>query len=131
MKVVEYQKKGISLESLPLNVLRGIDIETPDEEKIIQELVNRKMRFQPVPIVINRPGDRTDFKTPAEEAEFQRVIDERIESAKPKVEEVTVSKFCQFCTAKGPIAHMKVCTRPAKALGTQLAELKAQRKALE
>ena len=109
MKIQEYYKRGIALESLPLKILQGIDIESPDEEKIIQELVNRKLQNTPVRVLINRPEDRTDFKTREEELEFQKIIDQRLALARPGVEEF--SKFCDFCDAKGPIAHKKSCTR--------------------
>ena len=134
MKIYDYQKQGIPLESLPLYILQGIDIETPDEEKVIQELVDKKRQLAPVNVVINRPNDRTDFKTPAEEAEFQKEIDARVSLARPKVEEeikepvkteeelenkigelkeekVKLDRFCEFCDAKGPIKHKANCTR--------------------
>lgn len=127
MKVLEYQKKGISLETLPLHILRGIDIETPDEEKIIQELVNRRLKVAPIQIQINRANDKTDFKSPAEEAEFQKIIDARIASARPK-EELNV--FCNFCSAKGPISHQKICTRNENKVEEKLIMLKEQRASL-
>ena len=111
MTLQEYQNKGIPLETLTLNVLRGIDIRTPDEEKIIQELVNKKLQRAPIPVVINRPTDKTDFKTKEQELEFQKVIDERVASARPQEEKAKLNRFCEFCTSKG-VKHLKICNRP-------------------
>src|SRR3990167_6239191 len=95
MKLSDYKKLGVPFEDLPLRILSNIDIDTPDEEKIVQELINKRLQKEPLPrnVVINRPTDNTDFKTPEEEAEFQKVINERVAEAKPKVEEEVKTKI--------------------------------------
>lgn len=136
MTIAEYEKRGISIESLPLERLRGIDIKNVEEERIVQALVNKKLQRIPVPIVINRDSDKTDFKTIQEEQAFQKVIDARVASARPWVEteekvEVKVDKFCNFCDALGPISHKKTCTRPEKSLTDKINALKQEKSNLE
>ena len=136
MTITDYQKRGISLESLSLYNLRGIDIKNIEEEKVIQELVNKKLQRIPVPVVINRDSDKTDFKTIQEEQEFQKIIDARVASARSQVEveekiEVKVDKFCNFCNALGPISHKKECTRSEKSLTDKIHTLKQEKSKLE
>ena len=143
MTIAEYQKLGVSIESLSLQRLRAIDIKTTEEEKVVQDLVNKRLQKVPVPVVINRAGDNTDFKTRDEELEFQKVIDERISSARPEIETQTPVgdppeptpplelKFCQFCEAKGPISHKGDCTRPEKSLKDKIKALKEEKAKLE
>lgn len=40
-------------------------------------------------------------------AEQEKLVDD-----KSPDEEVGKKKFCEFCDAKGPIKHLKTCTRP-------------------
>lgn len=137
---------GVSLDSLPLHKLRGIDIRTPDEEKIVQELVNKRLQNTPVYVEINRPSDKTDFKTLEQEMEFQKVIDERVASSKPQIQAddpkpvgdppeptppIQLAKFCTFCSAKGPISHLKTCTRPEKSLKDKINALKVEKAKIE
>lgn len=124
----DYKKRGVDLSALPLEVLRNIDVESPLEERVLQSIIDKKLRVAPVQVEINRASDRTDFKTPAEEAEFQKIINERVASARPQAEEASESelenkieelkeekakldRFCEFCTSKG-VRHLKTCNRP-------------------
>ena len=128
MKMNDYKKRGVDLSALPLEVLRNIDVESPLEERVLQSIIDKKLRVAPVQVEINRASDRTDFKTPAEEAEFQKIINERVASARPQAEEASESelenkieelkeekakldRFCEFCTSKG-VRHLKTCNRP-------------------
>ena len=120
----DYKKRGVDLSALPLEVLRGIDVESPLEERVLQSIIDKKLRVAPVQVEINRANDRTDFKSPAEEAEFQKVINERVASARPQEEkteselenkigelkEAKLDRFCEFCTSKG-VRHLKTCIR--------------------
>ena len=127
----DYKKRGVDLSALPLEVLRNIDVESPLEERVLQSIIDKKLKVAPVQVEINRASDKTDFKSPAEEAEFQKVINERVASARPqeevkveaseselenKVEELKEEKakldrFCEFCDSKG-VRHKKTCNRP-------------------
>ena len=138
MKVEEYRKLGIPLETLTLSVLRGIDITTPEEEKIVQALVNSKLRIVPVQKPVNYAHDKTDFKTKEEELEFQKIVDDRMAEQRPQIvdeikadREIHTEKFCNFCDAKGPISHLKTCTRPEKSLKDKINALKQEKSKLE
>ena len=140
MTIAEYEKRGILIESLPLERLRGIDIRNIEEERRVQLLVNQKLQRIPVPVIINRDSDKTDFKTIQEEQEFQKVIDARVASARPQImddiefkteDNVQISKFCNFCDAVGPISHKKNCTRPEKSLKDKIETLKQEKSKLE
>ena len=138
----DYKKRGVDLSALPLEVLRNIDVESPLEERVLQSIIDKKLRVAPVQVEINRAGDKTDFRSPAEEAEFQKVIDERVASARPKpeiliTEEVEPSsavellkeevletkieelkeekaKLDRFCEfcTSKGVRHLKTCNRP-------------------
>lgn len=77
MTVQDYAKRGIALETLPLNILSGLDIMTVEEEKQVQNIINSKRRFIPTNQPINYASDHTDFKTVEQEQEFQKIIDQR------------------------------------------------------
>lgn len=134
MTIADYERRGISIESLPLERLRGIDIRNVEEERVVQALVNKKLQKIPVPVIINRDNDKTDFKTIEQELEFQKVIDARVASARPQMdevdEEVKINKFCNFCDSKG-VRHKKVCARSEKSLMDKINSLKQEKSKLE
>ena len=55
MTIAEYENRGISIESLPLERLRGIDIKNVEEERRVQILVNQKLQRIPVPVMLKLP----------------------------------------------------------------------------
>lgn len=86
-------KQGVDLNNLPLKVLRNLDIDTPEEERMVQGIVNKKLAgLPPEHTVINRALDRTDFRTKEEELEFQKVIDERLARSRPAVGAIAASE---------------------------------------
>lgn len=128
------------LETMPLELLRGRDIRTKEEEDLVQEVLNERLvvempDFQPdIPF---RQGTTTDIKDKAEEEALQAKIDAQREAHRKlyesRVEEVpsdtpieeapieptpiveplpdpTVVRFCEFCDSKGG-RHKKDCTR--------------------
>lgn len=83
MKLAEYTKMGIDICSLPLIRLRAIDIDTPDEEKIVSEVMNRKLAGLPPErkIQINDIIHQMNLEramTPELEDKYQKMIDERM-----------------------------------------------------
>lgn len=74
------------LETMPLHILRNVDIRTSEEEKMVQELVNQKLRTSPLERAINR-SDVPDIKDAVEEAYWQKIIDARTEAIRPKAED--------------------------------------------
>ena len=129
------------LEVMPIELLRGRDIQTKEEEDLVQEVLNERLitevpNFQPdIPF---RQGTTTDIKDKAQEDALQAKIDAQKEAHKkfyaPVVEDIpsevplaevpieptpiveptpepVVVKFCEFCDSKG-VRHKKVCTRP-------------------
>lgn len=71
------------LRRLPLERLRLVDVHNPEEEKLLQEVVDEKLADKPVPGDVNRL-DVPDIKTPEEEAKWQKIIDARALAAKGK-----------------------------------------------
>jgi hypothetical protein len=122
------------LENLPLHFLRNIDVKTIEEERMVQEVLNRKLAD--LPLEVNMPVFQSiDIKTPEEEAIQQAKIDAMMAEArksmnlqgsdiKPQEEasepQITPSEavvethkkpFCEFCDSLG-VRHKKYCIRP-------------------
>ena len=71
---------------MPLNRLRStIDVKNKEEEMILQEVVSLKMG-QTIPDTQIYRGDVPDIKTKEDEEKWQKIIDERTNALKPKVE---------------------------------------------
>lgn len=114
MKVSEYRSQGIALESLSLARLRGIDITTPEEEKLIQGLVAQRLQRTPVKKPLNLSSDRTDFKTKDEEEAFQKVVDARKASHLPEVPVTEEILQAQEATLKTKITKLKKARKTLK-----------------
>lgn len=73
---MKYTKK--ELRKLPMNILRGIDIKNPEEEAIVQEIVNERFSEMPLenPLVIS--SKLTDNLTPEKERSLQEKIDKKV-----------------------------------------------------
>lgn len=124
------------LENMPLNLLRNVDIQSKEEEELIQKIFNKRQLDNPViDVDLNITSRMTDaIKTPEDEKKLQAEIDAKKAEARakftlpeevspettgtPEVNLVTSEvaatapkRFCEFCTAKGPIKHTKNCTR--------------------
>ncbi len=110
---------------LPLSVLRGLNIESPEEEKLVQEVVTLRVRDLPITDNVSEVSAMTDDMTPEKEAALQAEIDARVaqrtgvsqetvpeEPNEEVVEEVVKKAFCEYCDALGPIKHKANCTRP-------------------
>ncbi len=65
--------------------LRLLDIREGDEEKIVQEVLNSKVRAAPPEVVLNFGTDPTDIKTAEQEAAMQAVVDERRAEAQARL----------------------------------------------
>jgi hypothetical protein len=106
---------------MPLSVLRGLNIESPEEEVLVQEVVNE--RVARLPVLDDGPSSslKTDsILSPEIEAQLQAEIDaKRAQKHAPVAEEEVVSQetadvvapFCDTCDAKGPIKHKKDCPK--------------------
>lgn len=130
MKLAEYNKMGIDISSLSLVRLKGIDIDTPEEEKKVSEVIRQKLEGLPAAakVQINDIIHQMNLEkqmTPEIEAKYQEMIDERTAKAKNTAlagvgglsqevnEEKTVSatpRFCDLCDSKG-VRHKKVCSK--------------------
>lgn len=130
----------------PLHLLRysmTSRVETPEEERLLQEIIQQKE----LRIPIKREIDRSDvpflIETPKQEQEIQQVLDDRkeimrgtlvrigangqeepvLQPEQPQIipedpdKELEANKtktaFCQFCDSKG-VRHKLNCTRPNK-----------------
>lgn len=130
MRISDYQRRGVSIESLSLNALRNIDIVNIEEEKLIQKLVNQKLQRAPVQVTINRPEDKTDFGHAwykgVSEKEFQKIINDRISSAKPQIEAADPTPVGDPPEPQPPIQ-----VSGEQTLEKKIAKLKRQRSKLE
>lgn len=90
------------LETKSLLELRLLDIQTPEDEKLVQEFV-RELEKELPPVVPIYKGDVPDIKTPEEEKKWQEVLDARakinkeiqgVDTSEPPVDKVeeTVEK---------------------------------------
>lgn len=110
--------KEVLLET-PLHLLRNAytsQIDSPEEEALLQEVINLKQQNNPVPL---RTGTHVVPVEPLEpnDKEIGRGTLERI-SPMGQVEPVLKTEpkvFCQFCDSKG-VRHKLSCTRPDKAV---------------
>lgn len=78
--------KTLSLEELmgkPLNRLRQTDVSSPEEEALLQAVVNKKVMTSPLEEDVSRRGI-PDIKTPEEEARWQGEVDRRVSELKAK-----------------------------------------------
>lgn len=113
---------------LPLGVVRGLNIETPEEEALVQEVVSQRVRDLPFQDPNPSSSLKTDNLTPELEAKLQAEIDaKRGAQAEPVAEEVSQETeeptpepvaeeekpFCDTCDAKGPVKHKKECPKNA------------------
>ncbi len=74
------------LMSMPLQVLRGLDIETKDQETLVQKVVNRRVAALPPSSPIFR-RDVPDIENQEQEKEWQQKINERTARLKPRMED--------------------------------------------
>ena len=73
------------LMEMPLNKLKLIDISSKEEEALVQAVINLKtIDIPPQTTVYNL--DVPDIKTSAEEAKWQKIMDDRRAGLKPQVE---------------------------------------------
>lgn len=121
--------------AMPLSRLRNLDVFHEDQEKLLQEVINYKLRFEPVKQqAVNRNDVPDKFKDQAHQAYWQNIIDQRTNALRPKMQEVeipeqeelapdpveiiteevipveSVKRFCNSCDSKG-VRHKKNCTR--------------------
>jgi len=63
------------LEVMPINLLRNIDIQTKEEEELVQRVWNKRQLDLPIDIDLTIRSSETDNMTPEKEAELQARID--------------------------------------------------------
>ena len=73
------------LMAMPLNKLRLIDINSKEEEDLVQAVVRLKEVQNPPQTPVN-VLDVPDIKTAEEEAKWQKILDDRRAGLKPQVE---------------------------------------------
>lgn len=90
------------LMTMPLKHLRGLDIQNVDDEKLVQEILNTRMKGMPNVVTFNIPSSITDNLTVETEKELQAKLDvarakrqaiilsEEEETTTPEVEEEDV-----------------------------------------
>ncbi len=105
---------------MSISQLRALDIKTAEDEALVQEVLNEKLKAEPH-IDISRPilrSEETDRITPEKEKELQEKLDGPITVSEPvDVSQETTGtpepeevNFCNFCDSKG-VRHKKECTR--------------------
>lgn len=120
------------LSAMSIALLRVVDIQEKDEEELVQEILNSKIKMSP-PQKEVKVSDIPDIKTPEEEAKWQKIVDERAAKMKGVVEDLVEDlptdhsddapvapdeppkedpkeekPFCSFCDSKGG-RHKKDC----------------------
>lgn len=96
MFISDYERMGKDLRSLPVSLLRAIDIRSVDEEKKIQEILNEKLQnkvsWSAVSIEdIKRKMDKdltTRTLTKDKEKEYQKEVDIRVAKANPQIKPI-------------------------------------------
>lgn len=78
------------LRQLSIKQLRNIDVDSPEYETLVNQVVNEKLVVAPIEYKINRK-DIPDIRTPEEEAVYQKVINERESEFRPKEEILEVT----------------------------------------
>lgn len=115
------------LETMSVVRLRNLNIETLEQEHLVQEVLDARRQDISTPVKIYRGDVPFMFKNKDEELHWQKILDEREAVARNaglpeekvlenKIQELEEKKseigFCAYCSAKGPIKHQKNCTRP-------------------
>jgi hypothetical protein len=77
------------LMTMPLKVLRGVNIETPEQELLVQEVVTAKLSTLPPQQIVSRKGI-PDIQTQEDEAKYQAIMDERTAALMPKSVEPSI-----------------------------------------
>ncbi len=77
--IKEFTKE--QLMAMPLVALRGIDVETPSQEGLIQQVVSEKLQALPPQRTVYRK-DVPDIKTPEQEMQWQEIINRRTKLAR-------------------------------------------------
>ena len=65
--------------------LRNLDIKTKEEEDLVQDVLNSKLKHQPIENPITATSGETDNMTPEKEKELQSEIDAKNEAKKKKL----------------------------------------------
>jgi len=115
----------------PLHLLKNAmtsRVESPEEERILQEIIQSKEMVVPIKREIFRGDVPMQIETPQQEAEIQKTLDDRKEILRGTLQRVSptgqiepvlqaelpkepgVTRFCQFCDSKG-VRHKLNCTR--------------------
>lgn len=76
---------------MSLKSLRLLDVTSPEQEKLIQEVVNEKTAVLPTPISFNRL-QVPDIKGPEQEAEWQAKIDAFDKANRPVDEQLVIAE---------------------------------------
>lgn len=86
------------LMSMPLKVVRSLDIQDKIQESLVQRVVDRRLAVLPPSQNINR-RDVPDIKTPDEEAHWQEIMDERTAKLRPQlmsIDNANVDKIKEY-----------------------------------
>ena len=95
------------LETLPINILRGLDITSPEEEKLVQAVVSKRLADAPLEDPFN-VSHFTDDLTPQHEKELQAYVDRKV--AKRKGLDVELLPLPAFLKQKGRSRFANVVT---------------------
>lgn len=110
---------------MSINRLRNLDIKDKGEEDLVQEILNLKLLVAPVERPINLGSDKTDFKNVSDELAFQKTIDDRVSSAKTKVDPRVGDSF-----SPTPEIQQEIPQPSESSLKSKIAKLKKQKKSL-
>ena len=118
--------------AMPLHRLKMLDIQSAEEEAMVQTAINAKIQNSPAP-ALSEKFHVPDIKTGEEEAHWQAIVDAEREKLKPpsismeqiipdatqvadievvsepsEPSELVVKRFCEHCDSKG-VRHKKGC----------------------
>lgn len=115
----------------PLHLLKNAmtsRVDTPEEERLLEEIIKQKEIASPLQREVYRGDVPMQIRTPQEEAEIQKTLDDRKEILRGTLQRISptgqiepllkedlskepeVKRFCQFCDSKG-FRHKLNCTR--------------------
>ena len=97
--------------AMPLVALRGVDVDTPEQQGLLQEVVNIKLATLPPQRPIYRK-DVPDIQTPQEEARWQEIMKQREAKIRGEIE-----------TPIAPVAPTEIPVAPATPTETPIAPI--------
>ena len=115
MKNTEFYSREKLME-MPLVALRGIDVDTPEQQNLLQDVVNVKLATLPPQRPIYRK-DVPDIQSPQEEAKWQEIMKQREAKIRGQADLPPVETPLTEAPTEIPPANEPTVTLPVSELG--------------